>query len=75
MVGGGGSGQRRKGERMERYYTVSEISERTGIPRRTLYDAINAGRLAALVPSGCRRGWRVSESAWSEFVKANTRRG
>ena len=60
---------------MERYYTVSEISERTGIPRRTLYDAIDTGRLAALVPNGCRRGWRVSESAWSEFVKANTRRG
>lgn len=63
------------GERMERYYTVSEISERTGIPRRTLYDAINAGRLAALVPNGCRRGWRVSESAWSEYVRQNTRRG
>lgn len=47
MVGDGrsGGGNRRKGERMERYYTVSEISERTGVPRRTLYDAINAGRL------------------------------
>ena len=60
---------------MERYYTVSEISERTGIPRRTLYDAINAGRLAALVPNGCRRGGRVSESAGAEFVKRSTRRG
>lgn len=60
---------------MERYYTVSEISERTGVPRRTLYDAINAGRLEALVPSGCRRGWCVSESAWAEFVRKSTRRG
>lgn len=59
---------------MERYYTVSEISERTGVPRRTLYDAINAGRLEALVPNGCRRGWRVSESEWERYVRENTRR-
>lgn len=59
---------------MERYYTVREISERTGIPRRTIYDAINAGRLAALMPNGCRRWWRVSESEWERYVRENTRK-
>ena len=48
---------------LERYYTVREVSERTGIPVRTIYDAISRGDLQRLVPHGCVRGWRLSEQA------------
>lgn len=54
----------------ERCYTVRQVSEMTGIPRRTIYDAIESGRLRAVMPNGCRRGYRITESAWSEYMEA-----
>lgn len=60
---------------MERYYTVTQVAEITGIPRRTIYDAIRDGRLRVLVPNGNRRGMRVSEAAWREYVRECERPG
>ena len=53
---------------LERYYTVREVSEATGVPVRTLYDAIARGDLQRLVPHGCVRGWRLSEQAVRDWL-------
>lgn len=57
---------------LERYYTVREVSERTGIPVRTIYDAIARGDLQRLVPHGCVREWRLSEQAVHEWLDGKT---
>lgn len=57
---------------MERYYTVAEVSAITCIPRRTVYAAMSAGRLAYVTPNGCKRGRRVRASdvdAWLECTR------
>lgn len=54
---------------MERYYTVAEVAEMTGIPRRTIYDAMSAGRLAYVVPNGGTRGRRVRERDVAEWLE------
>lgn len=59
---------------MERYYTVSEVSKLTGIPRRTIYDAIDAGRLRTITPNGCVRGKRTKEAWVVEWLEGKTRR-
>ena len=58
---------------MERYYTVAEVAEITGIPRRTIYAAMSAGLLAYVRPNGGTRGKRTTEawvSAWLEGERA-----
>ena len=58
---------------MERYYTVAEVAEITGIPRRTIYAAMSSGLLAYVTPNGGTRGMRTTEawvSAWLEGKRA-----
>lgn len=58
---------------MERYYTISEVSEATHIPRRTCYDAVASGLLKVVTPNGGTRGKRTTEawvSAWLEGERA-----
>ena len=57
---------------LERYYTVREVSEATGVPVRTIYDAISRGDLQRLVPHGCVRGWRLSEQAVRDWLDGKT---
>lgn len=59
---------------LERYFSVREVSEATGIPVRTLYDAISRGDLQRLVPHGCVRGWRLSEQAVHDWLDGKTPR-
>ena len=59
---------------MTRYYTVAEVAEATGIPRRTIYDAIKAGLLRALTPNGAKRGMRTTEAWVDEWLEKATRR-
>jgi len=54
---------------MDRYYTVAEVSKLTGIPKRTIYDAIEKGRLRAIVPNGCRRGYRVKAEWVTDWLE------
>lgn len=61
---------------MERYYTVADVAEMTGIPRRTIYAAMSAGLLAYVKPNGGKRGRRVRErdvAAWLEAGKVARR--
>lgn len=53
---------------LERYLSVTEVSRATGIPRRTIYDAIARGELAVFVPHGCRKGYRVAESEVARWI-------
>lgn len=58
---------------MERYYTISEVSEATHIPRRTCYDAVASGLLKVVTPNGGKRGMRTTEAwvdAWLEGERA-----
>lgn len=59
---------------MQRTYTVAEVSEITGLPRKTIYRAMDDGRLDYLTPNGCtRRGRRLTEQQvdrWLEEGKA-----
>lgn len=59
---------------LERYYTVREVSEATGIPVRSIYSAIARGDLQRLVPHGCVRGWRLSEQAVRDWLDGKTPR-
>lgn len=51
----------------ERSYTISELSEMTGVPRPTLDKAVQTGRLEAFLLPGFERGKRVSESEAKRF--------
>ncbi|MBP3894220.1 MAG: helix-turn-helix domain-containing protein [Atopobiaceae bacterium] len=51
---------------MERYATVRELADESGIPRRTIYAAAQRGELSAFLPNGSRRGMRIRPS---EFVR------
>lgn len=53
---------------LERYHSVAQLSERTGIPKRTIYDAIERGELAVFVPNGCVRGYRIAESEAMRWI-------
>lgn len=58
---------------MERHYTVAEVAEITGIPRRTIYAAMRSGLLAYVTPNGGKRGRRVRErdvATWLEGERA-----
>nr|WP_314639725.1 helix-turn-helix domain-containing protein [uncultured Olsenella sp.] len=56
------------GGSFERTYSITELSEMTGIPRSTLNDATTAGRLHAFKLPGCTRGKRVTESEVRRFL-------
>lgn len=59
---------------LERWYSVAELHELTGWPKRTIYDAIERGELASIIPNGCVRGRRVSESEWRRWCEERQRR-
>lgn len=60
---------------MDRYLSVSELSEAYGIPRRTVYDAIKRGDIAVFVPNGCVRGYRVRVDEFERWCRDCERRG
>ncbi len=51
----------------ERFYTIKQVTEKLGVHRTTVYDWMNAGRLA-FVQVGERR--RIPKSALDAFIKA-----
>lgn len=59
---------------MERYQTVGELAEASGIPARTIYDAIARGEIAAFVPNGRRRGYRVRPSEYERWLRSKETR-
>ena len=59
---------------LERWYSVAELNKLTGWPKRTIYDAIERGELASVIPNGCVRGRRVSESEWRRWCEERQRR-
>lgn len=60
--------------RQRRWQTVAEVSESTGIPSRTIYDAIRSGRLRSVTPNGARRGMRTTEAWVEEWLDGKTPR-
>ena len=59
---------------MEHYYTIPQLAERTGIPRRAIYGAVKRGELSTVMPNGLSRGWRIAESEFKRWVQSKTRR-
>jgi len=55
--------------RIEKIYTLEEISDLIKITRRTLYDYVKTGKLKA-VKIG--RTWRVTEKQLEEFLSTGT---
>lgn len=53
---------------MERYRTVRELADESGIPARTIYDAMDRGEIAFFTPNGCRRGRRVAPSEFERWL-------
>lgn len=54
---------------IERWYSVRELSEMSGIPKSRIYRAMGSGDLEYRLPSGCMNGRRVSASAWDEYMR------
>lgn len=54
------------------YLTVRELFDMTGIPKRTIYDAIKRGEIARFVPNGCERGYRIAESEALRWIESHT---
>lgn len=59
---------------MERYYTIPQLEERTGISRRTIYGAIKRGEIQTFMPNGLNRGWRIAEGEFRRWLESKTRR-
>lgn len=55
--------------KIEKVYTLEEISDLIKITRRTLYDYVKTGKLKA-VKIG--RTWRVTEKQLEEFLSTGT---
>lgn len=53
---------------MERYMSVRELVKASGIPKTCIYDAIRSGELAAFVPNGSSRGFRVAPSEFERWL-------
>jgi excisionase family DNA binding protein len=51
----------------EKFYTLNQVAEMLGVHRTTLYDWMNAGKLA-YVQVGERR--RIAQSALAAFIRA-----
>lgn len=54
--------------RLERWYTVAELSELTGFKKSAIYAAIRDGRLTAKSPNGGTRYRMICESEWLRFT-------
>ena len=55
----------------EPLYTTAQVAERLQLPVSTIRGAIRSGRLRAYLPAGRRHGYRISESAIQEFLRAS----
>jgi len=55
---------------IERYYSVRELAELSGICKNQIYRAIERGDLRAVMPNGNMRGLKVSESAFEGWLKS-----
>lgn len=58
---------------LPRTYTVADVHKMTGIPRRTIYDAIERGELRATVFNGNKRGKRMLEEWVLDWIKETRR--
>ena len=59
---------------MERYRSIAELVRMSGIPRSTIYRAIEAGEIPVFTPNGSKRGWRVPEGAFAAWLEKRTAR-
>lgn len=57
---------------LERYLSVAQACEETGLGRRTLYRAIERREMPVLLPNGCRRGMRIPESGLRRWLERRT---
>lgn len=55
---------------VDRYMSVTELFEEYGIPRRTIYEAIERGDMVAFTPNGCKNGRRVRRSEFERWCRA-----
>jgi excisionase family DNA binding protein len=60
---------------LQRYRSVAELADMTGISRHRIYDAIKRGDLPALTFNGNSRGWRIVERDFEEWLEREKRRG
>lgn len=51
-------------------YDYKEIAALTGIPKSTLYDAMDSGELKYIVPKGKVKGRRIRLSAVAEWLES-----
>lgn len=58
--------------RVERWYTVAELAEMSGLSKSTINAAIRDKRISAKTPNGGTRYRRVSESEWLRFTASLT---
>lgn len=63
---------RRREGTLERHIGVRALSELSGKPMRTIYDAIERGELRAKLPNGKRRGMVVSESEAQRWLSGQS---
>lgn len=59
---------------IERRYTISELSEMSGIPKRTLQRAAQRGWLQTDKPNGSSRGQRATEAAFERYLRGGARK-
>ena len=59
--------------RIERYYTIPELSELTGIPKGEINAAIRRGEMTCIYPSGGTRYRRVAESEFRRWLASRMR--
>ena len=62
-----------EGTRLERWFTVAELSEQTGFKKSAINASIRAGRLKAKAPNGGTRYRMISESEWLRFISEEMR--
>ena len=60
-------------QELERWYTVAELAETTGIKKSAIYRAIREERLVAKSPNGGTRYRMISASEWERFVNEELR--
>ena len=53
-------------------YTVAETARYTGLAKSTLYDEINAGRLASVLPRGSEKGRVIRVEEMDRWMEENT---
>ena len=52
------------------YYSIREAAERWGVTPNVLYSEIRAGRLKAVIRTGCKRGLRVNDQIMTDWERS-----